>query len=609
MTSTPSFGWRREWPFALALAVLGVGTRILVALHPDAFVCGDTAVIALMAKHVWMGEAAPLFIYGQGYNSSLVAWLAAPFYGLLGADLSGLALAHVVVYALAVPVLYRLFYVAGGRWGAAVALMALGLGTRPLYDAMAMSGYLEIVPLAAVLFLLVHRAARGAGGNRTGLAIGSIIGLGMWVNPQFIAPAFAALAALWAASPTRTLLASRALEARVGRRLAWELRLVIATLALLFVGAVVVMVIGAGRWELVGRVISISHPERYALRAGLLVGGGWLALELAFNPRRRAIAYGVLGVLAGHVPLLVYRMSDYADRVHSVPLRFSGEHFGRNVRDAWVLAVQVLFGETGFVRGELGNAPADLSAATAPWLVGAAMLAGVTVVPAVRGLWALATSAARALVLAPAPVALSAMLALHAVVTIACTLLHEELLQERYFTQLWLPYTFALATGAGVLARRGHAWGALAVALALAHHGRDFAGVVEECRAADVQSRYAELESELQKREATVGYAHYDEAYLASYLSDERVRLTSLGGALARLTAYREAASRALRPIAVFGKTDFGRDNRNALVARYPDLVVEAWESPHWWYVRMRRPRERGRYHLEELEGELRRGE
>ncbi len=603
------FTWRREWPFVLILAILGAGTRIAVALHPDAFVCGDTAIFGLMAKHIWMGQAAPLFGYGQAYNSSLATWVMAPFYGAMGADLRGVLLAHVALYALAVPVLFRLFFAVGGRWGAAAALLALGLGTRPLYDVGAMVGYFEMLPLAALLFLLVHRVAHGGASDRVGLAIGLTIGVGVYVNPQFVAPAFAALAALWAASPTRTMLRGPELATRVGVRLAWELRVAIMALALLFAGAVAAVLVGAGRWDVLGRSVSISHPERYVIRAGVILLAGWFALEVALNARRRAVFLGAVGVVVGQIPLLLYRLGDYDSRVHGVPLRFAGEHVLRNVRDAWVLTAGVLFGETGFPRGEIGNAAADLAATTWPWMVGASALAALIAIPALRAGWTLVRAAGRAFALVPTRVALPPMLALQAVVATVSALLHAELLQERYFEQLWLPYACALAAAVGTVARRSRAWAALALALIVVHHARDFAGVLEECRAVDVRTRYAELEGELVRRDATVGYAHYDEAYLASYLSDERVRLTSLGGMLARVAAYREAASRAQRPIAVFGKNDFGRDNRNALLERYPDLVVEAWESSHWWYVRMRRPRERGRYHLEELEGELRGGE
>ncbi len=589
------FSLRREWPCVVALTALGFATRVAVALHPDAYCCGDTAIFALMAKHIWTGQAAPLFCYGQGYNGGQVTWLMAPFYGALGADFRGVLMAHAVVWVLSVPVLYRLVFAVGGRWGAVAALAALGLGTRPLYDAGAMVGYFELLPLAALLFLLVARAARGGAGDGVGLGIGLVVGLGVWTNPQFVAPAFAAFAALWAASPTRALLRRGALAARVGSGPA---ALVAVALALpVLACAVAFAAVLAGS-------TAVTRPERVLMRAAAVLVTVWFALELATNPRRRAIACGVVGLVVFAIPHVAYRLGGYADRVHSVPLRLESGHLGRNAADALGLGCEVLFGETGFAQpGPPGLPPSDLGAATWPWALGAAALFALAAVPAVRAAWALMRAAGSAFALAPARVTLGGLLALHAVAAVAPTLLHAERLQERYFDQLWLPYASALAAAVGALAGRDRRWGILALALVFAHHGRDFAGVWTECRGADLRPPYTELEAELVAHGATVGYAHYDEAYLASYLSDERVRLSSYAGWLPRVAAYRDLAARTPRPVAVFAKTEFDRANKDALLARHPDLVVQAWESSRWWFVQVRRPR--GGY-LEELEGERR---
>lgn len=99
-----------------------------------------------------------MFFYGQAYLGSFGTWAMAPLYGLWRANYVGVLAVHAVWYALGAPVLYRVLFELGGRWGAAVGVLALGLGSRDLHDTTAMLNYYEMFPLAARLYLRLARA-------------------------------------------------------------------------------------------------------------------------------------------------------------------------------------------------------------------------------------------------------------------------------------------------------------------------------------------------------------------------------------------------------------------------------------------------------------------
>lgn len=82
---------------ALAVAWLLVLARSAVYLiYPQSFFDSDQAIIGLMAKHLVEGRAFPLLHYGQGYLLAVDAWLAAPWFLLLGPTLFALRLSIIL---------------------------------------------------------------------------------------------------------------------------------------------------------------------------------------------------------------------------------------------------------------------------------------------------------------------------------------------------------------------------------------------------------------------------------------------------------------------------------------------------------------------------------
>ena len=559
----------------LIVGALGLGVRVFIALFPWSFLCGDAGVMGLMAKHIWRGESAPVFFYGQAYCGSLSAWMMAPLYGLFGADFRGVLANQVIWFAIGVPIYYRLLHELGGRWGAIVGLVALGLGTHPLLDTAAMANYFELLVLAALLYLAVARAARRGIGDAEAGFLGLLMSGGCWLNPQFVAPCAAAVVVLLAMSPLRGLVGTHELERRVGRRLAWEIRLGLVVAITMVVGAVALMVHGSGRWEIRGHDISVEHPVRYVYRWGAVLLALWWILELVFSPRRRALYAGLAGLVVGQLPLVGYRLAG-GERLHRVPSSFAGNTLASNARDAFELAGDVLFGQSEI-------------APTARWLGGWA-IALIAAVPATVALARLALDVTALLRLRPVRIGFPAMLAAHALVTTAGVLLYAsaEPLQERYFVTLWLPFVGCLAMAAKALARVGRAAPATLLVLVIGHYARDFYGVARDCVAKDLRPRYRELEEGMAQRGATLGYADYDTAYLASYFSDERIRLTCYGGAFARDARSREAAALEPFPVVVFDEHQ--RADREHLEARLSALVVDRWSYGRYAYVRLQRP-------------------
>lgn len=572
------FRWGREWPWIAALASIGIATRVYVALHPGPFLFGDVGVFGLMAKHIWCGEDAPMFVYGQDYMGSLATWLMAPFYGILGPTFTAVLAPHVVWFALAAPVFYRLLHGLGGRWGAAVGMIAIGLGTRPLFDTAAMVGYFEMLPVAAFLYMRIDRAARLGVGAWDAAVLGSLVGGGCWINPQFVAPTVAALAALVAMSPQRLRLATSARGARI-------MRVVLAILLAQCAFAVIVVL--SGRWS--GAPFGISftaqRPIRYAMFASAALAAAWLAVELVLSRRRWPLLVGLACVAAWQLPLAIHRMRD-GDRLIRVRLDFSGEYVAKNARHVSAMAADVLVGQTS----------------TCPALrrLGIVAMVAVVGVAGIVALVRLARELAATLRLQPTRIGIPSMLALQFLVTLFFALLFRQDPDERYIALWWLPYISALAGVAGALVRCGWWAPALLCVVVAGSHGRELAGVFDECAAPDVRPACRELAAGMVSHGVTLGYSTYDWAYMASYLADERIRLSGYGGYLPRDRASRDACARAREPVVVLD-----RGSADLLAGLYDvesHRIIARWSRGPFTYVQLRRPARAGGW-IDELQG------
>ncbi len=120
----------------------------------------DQAIIGLMARHIWLYGEHPLFFYGQDYMGPGEAYVAVPFFALLGSSALSLRLAMLPLTLLFLLEMYALGRVA---YGPAAGLLTLA--------------WLTVGPSIAV-----YRGLTAEGGAQEALALGGLILLCVWLR-------------------------------------------------------------------------------------------------------------------------------------------------------------------------------------------------------------------------------------------------------------------------------------------------------------------------------------------------------------------------------------------------------------------------------------------
>ena len=109
---------------ALAIAwVLVVARSAVFLFFEQSFFDSDQAIVGLMAKHLTEGRAFPLFYYGQTYLLGVDAWVAAPFFLVMGPTVVALHAALVFMNLAVVAAL--------------IVCLERSAGLRPMYGLMA----------------------------------------------------------------------------------------------------------------------------------------------------------------------------------------------------------------------------------------------------------------------------------------------------------------------------------------------------------------------------------------------------------------------------------------------------------------------------------------
>jgi hypothetical protein len=109
---------------ALAIAwVLVVARSAVFLFFEQSFFDSDQAIVGLMAKHLIEGRAFPLFYYGQTYLLGVDAWVAAPFFLVMGPTVVALHAALVFMNLAVVTAL--------------IVCLERSAGLRPMYGLMA----------------------------------------------------------------------------------------------------------------------------------------------------------------------------------------------------------------------------------------------------------------------------------------------------------------------------------------------------------------------------------------------------------------------------------------------------------------------------------------
>lgn len=175
---------------AAAALLLGVAVRVWSAWAGRCLQVPDTAVVALMARHMAELKDFPVFFYGQAYMGSLEPMASALMVRVLGSTGFAVALGPVLFAAAALFFLWRWARDAAGPWGGLAALLAGLFGPLAYfqYQAAPRGGYMvSLFVDALALFAAARMAARLRAGEKVGwipfLTLGLLAGAGMWSNP------------------------------------------------------------------------------------------------------------------------------------------------------------------------------------------------------------------------------------------------------------------------------------------------------------------------------------------------------------------------------------------------------------------------------------------
>ncbi len=199
---------------ATALVAAGLGVRVWLTLRGWPALDSDEAIVGLMARHILYNGEHPIFYYGQHYMGALEAYLAVPFFWLLGPTQLALRLAMLILLLPLLVSVYLLGRAAYGRTVGLLTLAALALG--PAYglmrEAPAIGGYQETLLFGALLPLIAYQRLRAplaptqrGAARMTSIAqygvFGLIAGLGIWSDELILVFIAAPLLALALARP------------------------------------------------------------------------------------------------------------------------------------------------------------------------------------------------------------------------------------------------------------------------------------------------------------------------------------------------------------------------------------------------------------------------
>lgn len=246
----------------------------------------DEAVVALMARHILMGER-PVFFYGQAYMGSLDAFLVAAGFFLFGQQVWVIRLVQGLLYLGTVLSTICIGKMAFGSLQLGVMaglLLAVPTVNVMLYTTASLGGYGEALLLGNLILLSAMRAKQRIAEIETPSRVwpwfmlwGFLVGCGLWANGLTLVYSLPAgvylLLSLWKS------------------RRAWLVRLILAALAGFFLGSlpwwVYAVSHGPGQLilELLGNAVAVEQEPWLVRTANHLVNFLLLGLSVIFGLR------------------------------------------------------------------------------------------------------------------------------------------------------------------------------------------------------------------------------------------------------------------------------------------------------------------------------------
>ena len=301
-----SISRRREvmWAAFVVLFALGLAIRGWAALQWEANFDSDEAIFGLMALDIAKGEYVPT-VYGTRHLGSIESYIAAFNFAILGPD--------VLPFRAASLLLMLLFFLAQAwyvrrSWGTWAALIGLGFAAVPGFHILSwthqpIGAYAALLLLGTLILILARRIGSESRGSAIAiLAMGLVIGLGLWSNQMILTYVIAAAFPLFSNSTEWGRLRRRLahfIRTRVGLRPSE-----VAPTLVLGLGAVGVAAFFSSACEPVWQFERLAQLAKLVLAGvggGVALGMFWVSIR-----KRELLTRAVLvtaGFAVGYSPL------------------------------------------------------------------------------------------------------------------------------------------------------------------------------------------------------------------------------------------------------------------------------------------------------------------
>jgi 4-amino-4-deoxy-L-arabinose transferase-like glycosyltransferase len=168
-----------------AAIVAGLALRVWMLSNSLGTLDADEAVWGLMARHVLDGELST-FYWGQPYGGTLVVFLTAPVFAVVGSSALALKLVPAALYVVAVLLVWRVGRRTIGEPAATVAAALFWIWpSYAVWKSMRAHGFYGSALVLSLLALLLVLRLRDQPSRWDAAALGLVLGLGWWQTPQF----------------------------------------------------------------------------------------------------------------------------------------------------------------------------------------------------------------------------------------------------------------------------------------------------------------------------------------------------------------------------------------------------------------------------------------